>query len=161
MTKSKNEKLPTKKLESEDWFKAMLEEMKATIVEAVFTSRWVIIEAKWRLGDLILKNKEKLKEAGVKESKIPELITESLKEVAKREGKETKLPSRREVYRCIRFRKKYPDLDELPGGKNISWHKIANRLLPGKELECQHENLKKIEVWKCEDCNQTFINKPD
>lgn len=150
-----------KRLVKSDWFKGVIEEMRATIVEAVFTSRWVIIEAKWHLGDLILKNQERLLKAGVKKSKIPDLIAEELKKKTKQDSKKARIPSKREIYRCMRFRKEYPDLDELPGGKNISWHKIANRLLPGKELECQHKNLKKIEVWKCEGCSQTFINKPD
>lgn len=162
MDKKKEEDggVPAKRVKDEEWYQSMLEEMKATITEAVFTSRWVIIEAKWRLGDLIIKNKERFEGAGVKDSEIPEVITKSLKEATEKEEKRTHLPSKREIYRCVRFRKEYPDLSKLPGGKNISWHKIANRLLPGKELECPHDNLEKVEVWKCKDCNQTFVNKP-
>ncbi len=58
--------------------------------------------------------------------------------------------SPRTIERAIQFARQYPDIDQVPGGKNISWHVICNELLPTptdkekKEMEleaetCQHK----------------------
>ncbi|KKQ68589.1 MAG: hypothetical protein A2626_02820 [Candidatus Nealsonbacteria bacterium RIFCSPHIGHO2_01_FULL_38_55] len=38
--------------------------------------------------------------------------------------------SERTIYQAVEFAQKYPDIQKLPEGKNISWHKICNNLLP-------------------------------
>ena len=58
----------------------------------------------------------------------------------------------RELYRAIQFYDKYPDLDFLPDGKNISWHKIVNNLLPDSPEE-------KPEPETCPTCGQAIRNR--
>jgi len=39
------------------------------------------------------------------------------------------------MYYIIKFYETYPDLNMLPDGKNISWYKVTNQLLPGTKEE--------------------------
>ncbi|MCK4359119.1 MAG: hypothetical protein KAW92_10350 [Candidatus Cloacimonetes bacterium] len=52
--------------------------------------------------------------------------------------------SEQDIKRCSHFRKKYPDLDELPEGKAISWHKIVNKYLPAPSEEKSMQEWIKI-----------------
>lgn len=56
---------------------------------------------------------------------------------------------------AVEFVKKYPDLEALPEGKIISWHKVVNQYLPkpkdDKGESCKHENTKEIII--CLDCH--------
>lgn len=57
----------------------------------------------------------------------------NLKEIVQRVAQSLGI-SERDLWYCIQFRKKYPDLNNLPEGKNITWHKIENRLLKAEKL---------------------------
>lgn len=139
---------------STEWFQGILTEIKATIIESAFASKWIVIEGKWKIGDLLLKAKKKFKEVGVKEETLPSFLSEILEKMNIR-------ISEREIYRCMRFRKVYPDLKELPGGKEISWHKISNRLLPGRAVDCSHPAFNEITSYKCKVCGQIFRKLPE
>jgi hypothetical protein len=110
----------------------LIEELKGIITEGVFNSRWTLIEAYWQLGKLLTEKAKELPKGYVR-ALAPEL---KVKE--------------RLLYQTIQFYKAYPDLSKLPMGKNISWHRIANNLLPAhKETKISPEErlAEKIEAF--------------
>lgn len=105
-----------------------LEECKAIITEAVFTSRWALVEGWWLLGQR------------VSQEKYIKGNQERLQTLA------SKLHiSERTLYYAIQAYQKYPRLDMIPLGKNISWNKLITKYLPEehkepkiRELICPH-----------------------
>jgi len=117
----------------QEWYTSLVEECKAIITEAEFTSRWSIVEGYHLLGDRILKENENFEREKIYGREIVQRVANSI-------GK-----SGRSVYLAVQFAKKYPSLDLLPEGKNTSWHQIVNKYLP--------DNLKdKKEIHRCEIC---------
>jgi N6-adenosine-specific RNA methylase IME4 len=106
------------KIEKEDWFKLLIDDCKAIIDTGVFESRWTLISAYHALGARILKEHNNFERAKIYGEKIVQRVAESL-------GK-----SERTIFQSLQFVKKYPDMNKLPGGKNISWHKICRNILP-------------------------------
>ena len=53
----------------------------------------------------------------------------------------------RDIYRSLQFYDKYPELNELPEGKNITWNKLVTKYLPTKnvnpdgETDCPHRQV--------------------
>ena len=41
------------KLQNQEWYENLVEECKAIITEAVFTSRWALVEGYWKLGERV------------------------------------------------------------------------------------------------------------
>ncbi len=93
---------------------SLVEDCKAILTEGVFNSRWELIICYHKLGERI--NSEKLE--GVYGQKTVSHLAQSLN------------TSRRTLYRACQFAEKYPDVNLLPDGKNISWSKIITNLLP-------------------------------
>lgn len=94
--------------------RSLVEDCKAILTEAVFNSRWVLIEGMHALGVRILEESRNYGEANIVR------LAESLN------------VSPRTLYRAVEFAEKYPDINTLPMGKNISWNKIITQLLPSK-----------------------------
>ena len=129
-----------------EWFQALIEACKDTIIEKRYIITEELIKMKWEIGDRILQDVGNFERAKIYGKQIVSLVSKSLD------------CSERELYRCIQFRKKYPELNNLPEGKNITWHKIVNKYLPEKskddnpEKECQHE---KVEILiRCAKCRE-------
>lgn len=100
--------LPQNQAQHKNSYLKLLQEIKQTLVEHEFMSRWTLIEGYHRVGEL-LKNQKSV------------TVTQISEELGR---------PRRHLERCRQFYKKYSDLDMLPEGKNISWHKIVNTYLP-------------------------------
>ena len=94
-------------------YQELVEEIRATVTEAEFNARWSLVEGYHQMGKLLVENDIEKREL--------------LQFVAKDIGK-----SERTIYRAIQFFKMFPDLDELPEGKNTSWNRICNKFLVGK-----------------------------
>ena len=98
-------------------YESFIEELKATITEEVFNLRWGMIELKHKVGLMITSRPDVTVQKVAKDSGLNE----------------------RDLQRCVQFYIKYPDINALPDGKNISWHKVVNQLLPEhKEVEEEH-----------------------
>lgn len=108
---------------NEEWFQALVEECDAIITEHVHNSRWTIVEGYHLLGKRILEDADKF-----------ENDKEIVATVAKALNKST-----RTIYQSIQFVRKFPDITSLPEGKNISWHKIVNDVLPEPKEKKPHE----------------------
>ena len=92
----------------QDW-EGFIGELKSILVEREFNSRWEIIVCYHEIGKRITEEK----------------ATHLVKRIADDLGRST-----RTIQRAVQFYKKYPTLDELQTGKNISWHQIVNKYLP-------------------------------
>ena len=102
--------LPALVPKTEQWYKALLEEMRATWVELNFNLRWTLIERNHKLGELL---RTTIKE----NAEVP--MTELVKQVAEDIDCSEAL-----LWQCIQFFDTYPNLDSLPGGKAVAWTQI-------------------------------------
>ena len=93
-----------------DELQSIIDDIRSTIVEAQFTARWVLVEGYHTIGKRLqgVKNKRQIIVTVTQQTGIKE----------------------RNLYRAIQFYEMYPDLNKLPEGKNVSWHKICNEYLP-------------------------------
>jgi len=102
----------------ESSYKHLLSELKDIVVERVYNARIEQIQMKWEIGDTIV---EELKDYHPNTNLIKRLSADIR-------------VSESELYRCIKFREKFVTWDSviarLPGGKNISWNKIRETILP-------------------------------
>lgn len=109
-------------IENQDWYKALIEECRAIMVEGVFRSRMELIETYHILGDRILEDEKNFTKGGYTVDGMSKRVATSL-------GK-----SQRTIELAIQFAIKFPDLEEwiekTSEGKNISWHKIVKNYLP-------------------------------
>jgi len=112
----------------------LLEQIKATIIEAVHNSRWSLIEGYHNVGKLIRE-----------EANPQENTTKLLSDVAVKTG-----ISERTLWRALACYDKYPKLDTIPEGKNISWNKLITKYLPHKGSEPKHKEL------ICPHCGKDF-----
>lgn len=124
----------TQEITNEKW-EYLVEQIKATITEAVHNSRWMLVEGYWNVGKLI---REELPQKG---------ITKALQALGVDVG-----VSDTTLWYALQFYDKYPDLNTVPEGKNISWNKIITKYLPGRE-----EDKYEYEYWiKCPKCGHKF-----
>lgn len=143
--------------EESEWYQALVEECKSIITEAVFTSRWSLVEGYWHLGKRI--REDILAQEYAKGNKT---FVQDLARNLRQKDSDTQQfggVSERTLYYAIQFFDKYPRLDKVPEGKNISWNKLVTKYLPspkGKK-KCSH----KWEVIKrCKMCGIFQRKKP-
>ena len=130
-----------------EWFQVLISDCKDTIIERRCIIAEELIKMKWEIGDRILQDVESFERANLYGRQIIVTVSKALD------------CSEREIYRCIQFRKKYPDLTILPEGKAITWHKIVNIYLPDKtkdaddpDAACPHQQLEIIV--RCARCRE-------
>jgi hypothetical protein len=114
-------------------YQLLVEEIKATITESVFYSRWALIEGYWTVGKLIRETFGK--------GELTKLLTDLAVDTG---------ISDRTLWRALAAYDKYPDINKIPEGKNITWNKLITKYLPDKKeekKECDH-----IWVTKCKKC---------
>jgi len=108
-----------KLVKREEWYQALIDECKSIITEAIFTSRWALVEGYHNLGKRIREDSKRLS------------TTLLLQHVAV----DLKI-SERTLWYAVQFYDKYSDLSQVPEGKNISWRKLITKYLPPhKETE--------------------------
>jgi N6-adenosine-specific RNA methylase IME4 len=101
----------------EKWYKNLVEECRAIITESIFSSRWALIEGYWKLGER-LRNENNFKRKDIYGKKIVQGLAQSI-------GIST-----RTIHYALQAYDKFPTLDDIPEGKNISWNKLINLYLP-------------------------------
>jgi hypothetical protein len=114
-------------------YEALVEEVGAIITENVQASRWALVQGYWEVGQRIRQD-------------FKDNITELLKDLAVR----LKV-SERTLWYAVQFYDKYPVLNEVPEGKNISWNKVITKYLPDgqkphaeTEFECPQCHYKGV-----------------
>ena len=104
-------------------YEFLVEEIKATITESVFNSRRALIDGHYLIGKAI---REYAKEN----------ITNLLQDLAGDVGL-----AERTLWYSVKLYDKYPDLGQLPEGKNISWNKLITKYLPDNPKAPKEEKL--------------------
>lgn len=102
--------------------------------------KWVEIETKHKIGELIAKSEEK---ANLKE--IVELAAEKLG------------LSQRVVYQCVQVYKAFPKISDIPEGKSIGWTRLVNVHVKEGGVdpkECKHTKYRVIRVKICNECGR-------
>ena len=126
----------------EKWYQTLVDDCHDIITEAVFQSRWALVEGYHNLGKRILEDHDNFERAKIYGEKIVQDLAESLN------------MSSRILWYAIQFVKKYPTLDMVPEGKNITWNKIITKYLPGsKEIK---NGLTKPQYVECPKCGFEF-----
>jgi hypothetical protein len=108
------------------WYSDLIDELEGTITEGVFTSRWTLIECYHSVG-------EKLRKASMENKlKITDLVSDCAVDLN---------VSERKLWYAVKFFDKFPDVNMLPEGKNVSWFGIKTKYLTEgeKKIECVHE----------------------
>jgi len=134
----------------EKWYQALVEDCHDIITEAVHQSSWILLEGYHNLGKRILEEHDNFERAKIYGEKIVQGLAESLN------------MSSRILWYAIQFVKKYPDLNTVPEGKNITWNKIITKYLttgsrtPQQEydytLKCPHCGLE----YECPKCGRKY-----
>jgi hypothetical protein len=120
----------TRDIVSADWYKLLVEDCRAIMVETWFTANWATIEGYHALGERIVTDVN-LKREDIYGKKILTRVSKSIG------------VSERNVYRAIQFYKKFPDLSMLKLGKDASWRKVL-ALLPAEKVEEEGANYDDI-----------------
>lgn len=102
-----------------DWYDSLLDDISSTWTESVFISRWSLIEGYHAVGQRLRQDDDKM-------SSMTELVNKCAGDMG---------VSPRKLWYAVQFYDKFPDLDNLPGGKNISWSKIKTKYLPSEKKE--------------------------
>jgi len=102
------------------WYEDLVEDCKDIITEAIFTSRWALVEGYWNLGKRIREDLNFQEYSEGNKSFLQDLALH-LKQ------------SERTLYYAIQCFDTYPDIQQLPEGKNITWNKLITKYLPNKE----------------------------
>ena len=124
-----------------DWYQSLIDDCQSIMVEAEFTSRWVLVQGYHTLGLRILAENDNFEREKIYGKKIVQRVGESL-------GK-----SNQTIFYAIKFAKKFPDLAALPEGKDTSWRKICNEYLPEHKEPVQPEFDENIEMQhECPEC---------
>lgn len=108
-------------------YNSLASEIKTIITEHVFMSRWTLIEGYWSVGKLIRENNE-------------DDVTDLLQRLAV----DLDL-SERTLWYAVKCFDKFPDINQIPEGKNISWTKIINKYLTDGSKKNQDNPRRSIE----------------
>ena len=123
------------------WYTDLVEDCQGIITEALFQSRWALVEGYHQLGMRIRNDKGFTEYAKGNKTSVQELALKIR-------------TSERTVYYALQFYDKYPSLDQVPEGKNISWNKLITKYLPETTRETKYEN------WiECPKCHHRFLNQ--
>lgn len=147
--KMKNKVLVLEEVKDPEWFKTLIGDCRAIIVESEFTSRYALVEGYHQLGERIMAEHKNFERAKIYGKDIVSTIATSL-------GK-----SQRTIWYALQFVKKYPDLDKVPEGKAVSWRSIVNKYLPDSEKNKQDKEFHEHEWEQRLICKKCGLVKAD
>ena len=104
-----------------EWYQSLISDCHTIMTEAVFISRWALVEGYHNLGKRILEEYDNFERKKIYGEKIVQGLAFSLN------------MSSRILWYAIQFAQKYADLSEVPEGKNITWNKIITKYLTTKK----------------------------
>ena len=125
---------------TQKWYAELIDDCHTIITEAVFQSRWALVDGYHQLGMRIRNDKGFTEYAKGNKTSVQDLALKIR-------------TSERTVYYAMQFYDKYPSLDKVPEGKNISWNKLITKYLPEITRETQE-----YENWiECPNCGHKFV----
>ncbi|MEM3077635.1 MAG: MT-A70 family methyltransferase [Candidatus Nitrosotenuis sp.] len=107
----------TKEIEKQEWYRSLVDDCKVIITEAVFNSRWALVEGYWNLGKRIREDKILLRGEYGRADSILQGLAKSIN------------VSTRTIHYALAAYDQYPDLQQIPEGKNITWNKLITKYL--------------------------------
>lgn len=107
----------TAPLYTQDWYKALVDECQAAVTEGIFTYRWALIKTYHDVGSRIIEDSENFDRAKIYGMNIVQHLAQSI-------GR-----SKRWIYYAIAVAETYPDINDIPGGKNMSMTKLIRDYL--------------------------------
>ena len=113
-----------KEVQTQEWYKHLVDQCKAIIIERTFRSRIEIVEGKHELGELICTDKNFKKLPGSKDANLKELFDNI--GIGRSDG-----------YYCVQFYEKYPKLSTLVDRlekQEVVWYKIRDIYLPAPKV---------------------------
>lgn len=90
----------------------LFEEIDGIITEGIFSHRWELLSAYHKAGELLVK--------------FNLTADEACKVLRHR---------KKDIHYAIELYKKYPDINSVPDGKNVSWYKITKLLPPYEDKD--------------------------
>jgi len=109
--------LPAIPIQDQEWYLALVDECQAIFVEGIFDAKMTLIETYHGVGSCILAEIANFERADMYGQNIVQDLARSI-------GKST-----RTVHYAIALATAYPDLNDLPEGKNISMNKLITKYL--------------------------------
>src|SRR3990167_8711439 len=109
-------------LVTKEWYKTLVEECKAIITEAIFTSRWALVEGYWNLGKRIRIDDKVQEYSKGNKTFLQDLAPEIGVGVST-------------IYYALQAYDKYPEIGSIPEGKNITWNKLKTIYLPSMPVD--------------------------
>ncbi len=139
----------------ESQYQHLLEELTAIVAETKFNMEMELVKGKWMLGRTIVEYGPKIEYGKAVVSKLSEDLG----------------LSEREIYYCIKFAKKFPNLmepgtdnfkiEEIPvEGKTVHWSKIKKKALTesSRSKNCDHNKTKIVHTKRkvCKNCGEVL-----
>lgn len=119
----------------ETWYNSLKEELDALVTEARFNMRWQLIEWNHKIGETIREH--------TPEGKLDITLQKLAHELQF---------SKRSLYNAVLIYDKFPDINQIPDGKNASMNKLLKAINGGGKAECKH--LEIITVKVCKECGR-------
>lgn len=110
-----------------EWYQSLVSDCQTIMTEAVFISRWALVQGYHDLGKRILEEHDNFERNKIYGEGIVQGLALSLN------------MSSRILWYAIQFVNKYPDLSKVPEGKNITWNKIITKYLTTSKEQVQPE----------------------
>lgn len=104
-----------------EWYTHLVGDCQAIITECEFNARWSLVQGYHELGERIIAENGNFDRQMIYGQEIVSRLSKSLG------------VSSSKIYRAMQFARKYPSLDAAPEGKALTWSKVVNKYLPGKE----------------------------
>lgn len=125
-----------------DWYKSLVEELDAAIVEGSYDIEYKKVEWNHNIGRLIRESSDR---AGNVTTLVQSLSVDLKK-------------SERGLWNALYIYDQWPNIDSLPYGKSVT----MNKLLKGKEAaekseECLHTKV--VIIHKCKECGKKIDKK--
>ena len=105
-------------IENTEWYQALVDDCKSIITEAIYIHRWVLVECYWNVGKRIREEKGLGKWSQNESGGVLQGLAKDLN------------ISTRTIHYALQAYDKYPSLDKVPEGKNITWNKLITKYLP-------------------------------
>ena len=119
-----------------DWYQSLVDDIIATTTERIFNARQEVLYCYHEIGKRLVLDEEYQR------------YSHGNGKMLSRVSKDTDV-SERDLYRSIQFYNLFPDPDDWPEGKNLSWHKVVNRYLtdggndkPARTFQQRKESIK-------------------
>lgn len=126
-----NDKIVT----TESWYSSLKEELDALLTEMKFNARWMLIEWNHKIGQTV---REHTPQGEL--DKALERLSHDLK------------CSKRTLYNAVAVFDHYPDINQIPDGKNASMRKLLLQIGRGTTEPCTHLQVETIKI--CKGCGK-------